>query len=79
MFKSRPNKLALAISCGLLTLTGAVHAQQVNDKEIVEALSAENKSVVEKSTAETTNQVSTSNDVEAVSYTHLTLPTNREV
>ena len=38
MFKSRPNKLALAISCGLLTLTGAVHAQQVNDKEIVESV-----------------------------------------
>lgn len=69
MFKSRPNKLALAISCGLLTLTGAVHAQQVNDKEIVEALSAADKSVVEKSTAETTNQVSRSNDVEVIEVT----------
>lgn len=46
MFKSKPNKLALAISCGLLTLTGAAFAQQVDDeKEIIitERITADNE------------------------------------
>lgn len=34
MFKSKPNKLTLAmISCGLLTFSGAIIAQEVDDKE----------------------------------------------
>jgi TonB-dependent receptor len=34
MFKSKPNKLTLAmISCGLLTFSGAITAQEVDDKE----------------------------------------------
>lgn len=46
MFKSKPNKLALAISCGLLTLTGAAFAQQVDDKKeiiITERITADNE------------------------------------
>jgi TonB-dependent receptor len=46
MFKSKPNKIALAISCGLLTLTGAAFAQQVDDeKEIIitERITADNE------------------------------------
>ena len=46
MFKSKPNKLALAITCGLLTLTGAAFAQQVDDeKEIIitERITADNE------------------------------------
>ena len=45
MFKSKRSRLALAVSCGLLTLSGAVNAQDVNDKkEII----AEEKVIADK-------------------------------